>query len=278
MMPVPITLKTDMAMLNERMARYAISLKLEPRDVVKMQAGILSRELASGSAPKSKQALERSIERDLRKVYSPAPKRMLPIAHRRGKGFTWIMATPDVITGVKNYDYHMEDSVEDVMRLFHKTKPRGNKYETLGPRQQSAGARIMRMARGRKGRQYAQRLNRIVIPRGVFSQSLRGFQKRAGILGGSWVVSWNVLQPKGSKPPAYKFRHVQDGTARGTYIDGLGIPGHATFSLVNRATGCTQESQLEMVRGKLKHRAISMQSDLQNLLRGAYKRAGFKNS
>jgi len=278
MMPVPITLRSDLTMLNDRMAIYANALKLEPRQVVKMQAGILSRELASGAAPKSKEALDRSIESDVRRVYSPAPKKMLPIAHRQGKGFTWIMATPDTVVGVKNYDYHMEDTVEDMTRFFHKTKPRGKRYEVLGIRRQSAGARIMRMARGRYGRQHVQRLNRIVVPRGVYSQFLARQKKRGGILGGSWVVSWNVLQPKGAKPPAYKFRHVQDGTARGTYIDGLGIPGHATFTLVNRATGCTNESQLEMVRGKLRHRAEAMAADLQNLLRGAYKRAGFKNS
>jgi len=277
-MPVPITLKGDITLLNERMAKYATALKLEPRDVVKMQAGLLSRELAEGAAPRSKQALERSIEKDLKKVYSPAPKRMLPLAHRPGKGFMWIMATPSVVTGVRNHDYHLEDTVEDVTRLFHKTNPRGNRYEDLGVRQQSVGARIMRMAKGKAGRQHVQRLNRIVVPRGVFSQSLTKLQKRAGILGGSWVVSWNVLQPKGPKPPAYKFRHVQDGTARGTYIDGLGIPGHATFSLVNRATGCTNDSQLEMVRGKLVHRAEAMSADLKNLLRGAYKRAGFSRS
>jgi|SRR6185312_3514065 len=279
MLPIPITLKSDMTLLNERMAKYAVSLKLEPRDVVKMQAGILSRELAAGSAPKSKQALERSMERDLRKVYSPAPKQMLPIQHRRGKGFMWLMATPEVVVGVKNYDYHMEDTVEDVTRLFHKTKPRGNRYRQLGVRQGSNGNMIMRSIRGRKGRaQKVVQLDRIVIPRGVYSQSLIRLKKRAGILGGSWAVAWDVLQPKGAKPPKYKFRHVQDGTARGTYIDGLGIPGHATFTLVNRATGCTQPSQLEMVGAKLRYRAEAMQADLKNLLRGAYKRAGFKNS
>jgi|SRR6185312_10121870 len=278
MVPFPLTLKGDISVLNERMAKYATSLNLEPRAVVKMQAGILSRELAEGAAPRSKQALERSIEKDFRKVYAPAPRQMIPMGHRQGKGFVWIMATPWNVTGVKNYDYHIEDSTSDVERLFHKTKPRGARYEPLGPRHQSLASRVFRIAGQGKSPQQFRRLNRIVIPRGVFNQSQRNLKKRAGILGGSWAVAWPVLQPKGRKPPAYKFRHVEDGTARGTYIDGLGVPGHASFSLVNRATGCTQPKQLEMLRGKIRYRSEAILVDMKNLLRGAYKRAGFSRS
>lgn len=271
-----ITLTGDVRLLNERMSNYARSLKLEPRAVVKMQAGILARELAEGAAPRSKSALDRNIEKDVARVYSPAPRHMIPMGHRQGKGFVWIMASPQVVVGVRPNDYHMEDTVDDMTRLFHRTNPRGNKYEQLGTRKESVGGAVMRVARGRKAQKFM-RLNRIVVKRGVYSQFLSNMKKRGGILGGSWAIAWPVLQPKGRRPAAYKFRHVEDGTARGTYIDGLGIPGHATFTLVNRASGSEKPAQLEMVRGKLRFRAEAMVLDMKNMLRGAYQRAGFKN-
>lgn len=277
MVPFPQTLQGDMSRLNECLGNYARELKIEPPVAVRLQAGILARELAEGAAPASRQALERSIEKDVKKVYAPAPRQMLPLAHRQGKGFVWLMASPSVVVGVRNLDYHLEDSVDDMSRLFHKTNPRGSRYEQMGARRETVGGAVQRVAKGRHAQKVV-RLNRIVVKRGVYSQFLTRLKKRAGILGGSWAVAWPVLQPKGAKPPAYKFRHVQDGSARGTYIDGLGIPGHAQFSLVNRATGCTGEKQIEMVRGKLRYRAIAMAADLKNLLRGAYKRAGFKRA
>jgi hypothetical protein len=257
-----ITLRGDISRLNERMGKYAQALKLEPRAVVKMQAGILSRELAEGAAPRSKQALDRSIEKDVGKIYAPAPKQMIPMAHRQGKGFVWLMATPVAVVGVEDYDYHLSDTVEDMTRQFRKAPQLGKRYEDIG----------------RRGVQKIVRLNRIVVKRPIYNKFLTELKKRAGILGGSWVIAWAVLQPKGRKPPAYKFRHVQDGTARGTYIDGLGIPGKATFTLINRATGCERPRQLEMLRGKLRHRLEAMTKDMKNQLRGAYKRAGFRNA
>jgi hypothetical protein len=275
--PIKLKLAGDISRLNQRMAKYARLLQIEPREVVQMQAGILSRELAEGAAPRSKQALEQSIEKDIGRVYAPAPKRMLPVAHRQGRGFVWLVASPQVLVGVKPNDYHLEDTVGDMTRLFHKTKPRENRYEQLGARRESMGNAVLRVARGRDVQKVV-RLNRIVVRRPVYSQFATAMKKRAGILGGSWVISWAVLQPKGRKPPAYKFRHVEDGSARGTYINSLGIPGHATFSLVNRATGCEHPKQLEMVRGKIRYRLEAMTADLKNLLRGAYKRAGFKKA
>lgn len=277
MFPLKLKLGSDIRGLNQRMAIYARELKLQPAAVVKMQAGLLSRELAEGAAPRSRQALERAIDRDIGRVYAPAPTRMIPLAHRQGKGFVWIAASLQAVVGVKPYDYHLEDSVEDLQRLFHKTNPRGNRYVPLGARRETMSNRIMRTARGR-GSQKAVQLNRIVVRRGVFQAFSRDLKNRGGILGGSWVIAWPALQPKGRKPPAYKFRHVEDGTARGTYVDGLGIPGHPTFSLVNRAAGCTKPSQLEMLRGKIISRSESMKADMQNILRGAYKRAGFKKA
>jgi hypothetical protein len=277
MIPFPLTLRGDISRLNQRMAKYASLLKLEPRAVVKMQAGILARELAEGAAPRSKQSLERKIEKDVGKVYAPAPRQMIPAGHRQGKGFVWILATPKTVVGVKPWDYHLEDSIEDLTRLFHKTKPRGNRYERLGVHRETKGNMIIRTVQNR-GEQSVQRLNRIVVKRGVYQGYIARLKKRAGILGGSWAVAWPVLQPKGRPPAAYKFRHVEDGSARGTYIDGLGIPEFPRFSLVNRAAGCESPKQLEMVRGKLRFRTEAMKKDMENVLRGAYKRAGFKNS
>jgi len=278
MIPFPLRLRGEIGKLNDCMAKFAAALQRDPRELVRQQAGILSRELSEAAAPRSKKALERSMEKDIKQVYAPAPRHMLPVAHRKGKGFVWLMATQWNLTGVKPYDYHLEDSVEDMKRLFHKTKPRGERYENLGIRKQSTASLVFRVAGQGKSPQLVRRLNRIVVKRGVYKEFLSWMKTRAGILGGSWVVSWNVLQPKGRKPPAYKFRHVENGTAKGTYIDGLGIPGKATFTLVNRATGCEQPKQIEMVRSRILFRIEMMKADMKNLIRGAYRKAGFKRA
>lgn len=261
-----ITLAGDITRLNETMTVYASQLNLDSSAVVKTQAGILSRELCDASAPRSQSALQRNMDRDINRVYAPSPRKMLPVAHRQGHGFVWIMATKKAIIGVKPEDYRLEDTAQDMEKAFHKIKERGNKYTRIGWRGKHPDG------------QSVLQLNRTVVKRGVFEAFRRNLKNRAGILGGSWVVAWNILQPKGRKPAGYKFRHVASGTAKGTYIDGLGIKGHASFTLVNRAAGAEQPSQLRMVSGVLKHRIEAMKVDLKNLLRGAYKKAGFKNA
>jgi len=254
------------ARLNSAMAQYMNSAKLAPKVVVEAQAGILMRELAEDSAPENRATLERNMRKDLAKVYAPSPKVMLPIAHRQGKGFTWLMASPTVLLGTRNQNAHLEDSVGDVQRLFHRTQKaqviKGKKY----------------IDRGKRGRQSIAELNRIVVRRGVFSRSLAWLKSRAGILGGSWAIAWDVLRPGGRRPPAFKMRHVATGHAKGTYINGLGVPGKASFTLINRATGSESQKSLAMISGALRHRAEAMKVDMKNILRGAYKRAGFSKA
>jgi hypothetical protein len=271
-MPAPsvnLLINVNRDLLNQRMAKYARELEVEPAQFVRGQVGILMRELATAAAPKSKSALENRIDKDIGHVYAPLPKKMLPMAHRSGKGFVWIMASPRQLTGVRERNYHPNDTVADLQRLFHKTQNsgviRGNKYLPLDWKKRKRGGQVV------------QELNRIVVKRGVLNQFRIWLKKRAGILGGSWAVAWNAILPKGKTPPIYKFKHVQDGTARGAYIDGLGIPGKATFTLINRAAGVEQPSQLKMLAGVLKHRAEAMKADAKNMLRGAYTRAGFNS-
>jgi len=261
-----ISLNVNRQLLNERLAKYAHEMSVESSQFVRRQAGLLMRELAEGAAPKSQAVLAGRIDKDVGLVYAPMPKKMLPLTHRQGHGFVWIMASPSVLTGVKDRNYHPDDSVDDLKKLYHRTRDagiiKGNKYLPLG-------------THGKKGHQSVQELNRIVVRRGVLNDFKIWLKRRAGILGGSWAIGWNFISPGGRPPAAYKFKHTLDGTARGSFIDGLGIPGKATFTIINRATGVELPSQLKMVSDKLRHRAEAMKADVENMLRGAYTKAGF---
>lgn len=257
------SVRADASKLGDAMRKYARQMEILPEDIVRTQVGLLIRELADGAAPRNRAALEKSIEGDLGGVYAPMPRQkyLLPVRHQAGHGFRWLMVTKQVITGVKDQNYHPDDSVEDLKKLYHRTRQigiiKGKKYVRIGTR----------------GKQAVQELNRIVVRRGVYNDFKTWLKGRVGILGGSWAVAWDHLQPKGRAPQAYKFRHVKDGSANGTFIDGLGLKGKATFTLINRAAGVEQERQLQMVGSALRFRTKMLLQDLKNQLAGAYKKS-----
>lgn len=258
------------------MSRYANELKLAPRTIVKSQMGLLMRELASESSPKNRSSLDISINKDLSTVYRPLPRKMLPNVHVNGRGFVWLMAGPNFLMGVKDQNYHPDDSLSDLQRLFHKTKKAkiiiGKAYKDIGVRQLKHTRRA-KLVGG--DRQHLIDANRIMVKRSVYMAFRSWLKTRVGILGASWCAAWDYIGVGGREPQAFKMKHVRDGSHRGAFIDGLGALGNASFTIINRASGSESKNSTSMIAKVLRHRTEAMKVDLKNILSGAYNRAGW---
>lgn len=242
---------------NERMAIFARELNLAPPKVVQMQAGLLVRELVDNESPRDLASLERNITRDVKKKVAPMPSEPISAAHRDGKGFVWLVATPDSLTGVRNENYLPGISVEALRKDFYSKQFPKTKYNRIGKR----------------GKQAVQEIQRIVTKRSTVNALIKSLKSAGGKLKAAWAVSWDVLQIQGRRPPQWVMRHV-GGKAKGSFIDGLGIPGKATFTLINNATGVENPKSIAAINNALKSRAIKMAADLKLYIQGVKKRSG----
>ena len=270
-----ISLNVNRMAFNATMSRYARELHLAPKEIVTGQMGLIMRELAKGAAPKNRAALNRNINRDISTVYRPLPRETLPNVHVTGKGFVWLMAGPNFLMGVDQKNYKPEATVADMQKEFYLSKGinPGNAYKDVGARELKHTIR----AKTKGGdRQHIIDANRIMVKRTVYMRFRAWLKTRVGILGSSWAVALNDAKFGGSRGvPQFKMKHVLDGTHRGAFIDGLGIPGRATFTIMNHAAGVESANSLRMVNAVLRHRVESMKVDIKNILSGAYTRAGW---
>lgn len=270
-----ISLNVNRTNFNTTMSRYASELKLAPREIVTGQMGLVMRELAKGANPKNRGDLDKAIHKDISTVYRPLPRQMLPNVHVTGKGFVWLMAGPNFVMGVDQKNYRPDDTVETMKKEFYQSKGLnpGNAYKEVGVRQLKTRWSVKHRA---PDRQHVIDANRIMVKRSVYMRFRAWLKTRVGIGGASWAVALEDVKFGGSRGvPEFKMKHVRDGTTKGTFIDGLGIPGRATFTIINQATGCESGNSLKMVSAVLRHRYEAMKVDIRNILNGAYKRAGW---
>lgn len=269
-----ISLNVNRTRLNTTMARYAHELGLAPKEIVRGQMGIIMRDLAKGANPQNRGDLDKQIHKDISMVYRPLPRKTLPNVHVTGRGFVWLMAGPNFLMGVNQKNYRPDTTLAEMQREFYTLKGvnPGKAWKDVGVRELKHTAR----AKAKGGdRQHIIDANRVMIKRRVYLQFRTWLKTRVGILGASWAAAWDHLGIKGREPAAFKMKHVRDGTHRGNFIDGLGIPGKATFTIITRAAGCEHSNSLRMVGAVLAHRTEAMRADIKNILSGAYNRAGW---
>jgi hypothetical protein len=256
--------KFDLSRLMQVMARWGAELRLTKEQVLRQQAGLLMQDLVNVTGPKSLEHLGKQIDRDTRKVFAPMPK--IPLEHQRGRGFVWLLAGPDFLIGTQPINMHTLDSVDDLERIY-----RTSNQLTAQIKEKSL-TKI-----GMHGKQDVYRWNRLIVAR----KTLSAFQARQKLKGGAfkaaWALAWDTLRT-GSRLASWVRRHIDNRTAKGSYIDMLSAPGKSFFTFINRSPGSTDERNLQKFRAALIHRTEAMLADLKNQMRGAYRRAGFKHA
>lgn len=254
-----LKLEANLMRFNQAMSRFDTELGMMPGVVVKDQAGLLMAELVRQEGPKDLATLERNIDRDVKKKFATMPAGALTASHRQGKGFVWLLASPYSLTGVKPERFKLEANADSLKKLYYTEELAKQKYSKIG----------------RRGKQAVVELNRIVVRKGVLQQFKKLLKSAGGKLKASWALAWPTLQPKGRRPPKWVMRHV-GGKAKGGFINGLGFPGKATFTLISRATGVEQPHSKIAVNKALTTRFHKMSADIKLYLKGIKKRVGFK--
>jgi hypothetical protein len=97
-------------------------------------------------------------------------------------------------------------------------------------------------------------------------------KQHVGRLKAGWLSSWRFAgAPEGNNGSVPQFVLQHERAARGYYIDGLGIPGGPSITLVNYAKGATAENCGYLVQRGVAIRAKAMIADLQLYVRGIKK-------
>lgn len=257
-------LKTNVstASLVQRTQAWSKAAGVTFRQGLKIQGGLLIKDLISLASPKSKAKGEAKIESDVRMVFAPLPSEPFGREKRGGKhGMSYLYASPGALMGVKNEDYRPKMEVPAMRGELRRIKHRGKKWINIGGR----------------GQQVKMRVNRIVVGKGNFRKLIKAVADRVGLQKAAWAVGWRELGVSGSIPP-WVSRHLTSGAARGVLVNGLSNPERPYLQIISRASGVEKKSALIKMRGAIKKRMGAMQADMKLYLAGIKKQAGFKHS
>jgi hypothetical protein len=120
---------------------------------------------------------------------------------------------------------------------------------------------------GKRGKQHVQKINRVLVGKGALNQFKKRLEGKAGRLKASFCLGWAMLQQKtgkGKKPAAWIMKHVDNHTAKGSVISGLGIKGAPSFTIISNQSGCTKPQVLQIIRAAIISRIQKIQSDFEN--------------
>jgi hypothetical protein len=243
------SLDRELARFGAQMARYSDELGQDARGVVKRQTGLLMRELTNQLPPASRKRLESVIGRDVRSVFHGRSKFMFKGTKAGDGDIVWLDASQEHITGVRKSMYRPGSNAAQMAAIYKEKRGKmGTKYDPIG----------------RRGRQKVQLLDRFVVN----SRELAKFEllqrNKAGKLKASFALAWDAIAPDGRKPAKWVMRHAEAGTAKGTYVNGLDVPGFPQFTIISRSAGCESAVAAMAIYGALKTRTLAIQSDIKN--------------
>jgi hypothetical protein len=217
-----ITCSVDTSVFNLMMAALR---EIVPQDA----AELLCDETARLAEECAKQLSLRSVrkkgglDKDIRSVFAPMPKHLLPEKNRNGKGMTWISAGPESVVGVKPWRFHDTDSAQDMMKLFYKSKgtlPEERKVE-LGVHGESHLYNYK--AKKYFGKQRVYELQRVVVRKSALREFRNNLRARYGRLEASFAKTAKLLRGSTSRlVKAYIAKHL-NGEALPNITDLTGL-------------------------------------------------------
>lgn len=182
------------------------------------------------------------LNRDIRSVFAPLPKNAFTDPSKiNGDGMKWIAAGPNYLTGVKPLRYHVEDSVEDMERLFYRSKGLlpADRTSEIGIHGHSHLWNFRK--RQAYGRQHVYELQRLVVKRKTYDAFKKKLKLRFGRLEASFAVTAKILRGGTAKVKAYIARHLagSESLPNITELEGLSKVGAPSITFGSFAPGVT---------------------------------------
>ena len=251
-------------LFNRRMQQKVDKLGLAGPVVVKQEAGQLCRTLVELTGPKNRSKARQRIASKVGGFFqvlnSENPHdyqdaKLKDIRTKEGYGdIWWYSFTHSAVYGVSK-DKDMTRSTPEELYSFYF----GTKVNRLG--------RIVGKTRGKQTYYIWQK---VMTTKARVQKLIKRLQDHLGRQKAAWAITWrdDLGAPNGTLGPVpeWVMRHAIRGKARGTSINGLGIKGHPTFTMINYALGISKSRGILAIAFKI--RAKAMGDYMRRVVRG----------
>lgn len=254
----------DVSRFNVACTVYANELRKAPRDVVAEQAGLLmvdcGRNLPPREPEKTKATIEKTVQGRFGLLNTSTINNTFTVGSggKEGHGDVhWVGSTSSLLFGIAKEVDKSDATPEDLRKLYY-TITKSGKQRT-----------------GTRGKQQVFISQKVTTLESTRQKLIKIIQDRVGLLRASFCIGLNAVKTR-QKPPAFVMKHVTSGKAKGSFVDGLGIPGAATFTIISNAAGVTSDKAAYFLQGALTRRSNAMMSRIKYLQKEAKEKAGFQ--
>lgn len=252
------TFQTNFELFNRRLQQKVDKLGLAGPVVVKKEAGQLCRTLVELTGPKSRYKAKQKISSKVGgffQVLGSENPHNYDDGKKEGHGDVWWYSfTPKAVFGVAK-DKDMTKATPDELYSFYFS----TKVNRLG--------RIVGKTRGKQTYYIWQK---VITTKARVQKLIKRLQDHLGRQKAGWAITWRgeLGSPNGTLGPVpeWVMRHAVRGKARGTAINGLGIKGHPTFTMINYALGIGKARGI--VSAAFQIRAKAMGEYMRRVIRG----------
>jgi len=257
------SLTVDATKFNTACTVYSTELRKTPREVVTEQVGLLMADLGKNLPPRDPEKTKDSIAKGVNKKFSILSTSTVDNTFVLGGGgkaghgdVLWIGASSQGLFGVAKESDMTKASAEDLRKLF---------YTLTGGAKQRVGQR---------GKQRIYVSQKITTKESTRNKLIKIIQDRVGLLRASFCVGFSEVGGK-QRIPAWVMKHIASGKAKGSFVNGLGLPGKAEFTIISNASGVSDEKCTYFLQGALNRRGEAMISRIGYLQKQAKSKAGF---
>jgi hypothetical protein len=257
------TVSVDVSKFNVACQVYVSELRKTPREVVTEQAGLLMADLGRNLPPRDPEATKTKIEEGVTKRFAILNTSTADNTFVSGGGgksghgdVLWIGSTSNSLFGVAKEADKMDATPEDLRKLY---------YATTSSGKQRAGQR---------GKQRVYISQRVTTKESTRTKLIKIIQDRVGLLRASFCVGFSEVGAK-QRLPAFVAKHIASGKAKGSFINGLGLPGKSEFTIISNADGVGDEKCTYFLQGALNRRGEAMMTRIGYLQKQAKTKGGF---
>lgn len=261
-----ITCNVDMTGFNRIFHGLADVVEQDGPDFVRDETARLAEECARQLSMRN-QTNKGQLKRDIRSVFAPLPSNAFTDREKiDGHGMKWLAAGPQYLTGVKPLLYHVDDSVEDMLHIFWRSKGTlpVDRTKEIGVHELKASTRYAR--RATRGHQKVYELQRLVVRRGTYKKFVATLKKRFGRLEASFAYTAELLRSGTARVSAKIRRHFPSQTNI-TDAAGLADKSYPRMEFGSFAPGVTGfEEYIENALAVREHKMV----DRYNLIINGY--------